>query len=446
MKLFRKSILFLFLVSGVPSLTTSGQTTILKNVTVIDGTGNKPRTNQNVEIKADKIVSITDAKTATSKGATVIDMTGKSIMPMVINSHGHLGNLKGTTTKRENFTHENIERQLVQYEKYGISAILSLGSDHAAIWNLRDSSRNGLLKGATIYTAGYGFGVANGAPPVDYGMDDVLRPQSAAEVPAMMQKLASLKPDMIKIWVDDLGGRSTKMEPAIYEAIIREAHKHNIRVAAHLYYLEDAKKLVAAGLDVIAHSIRDKEVDDALLTEMKKKGVIYIPTLSLDEFAFSYGNQPEWINDPFFKNTLEPGVFEMITSKAYQDKTASAPNYQKNISAFKTALINVKKIYNAGIMIALGTDSGANPIRPQGFSEHFEMGLLVQAGLTPLQAITIATQNSAIFLKVNTQMGTLAQGKKANFIVLDKDPSENIKNTQSIQSVWKNGKKVQDFQ
>ncbi len=234
------------------------------------------------------------------------------------------------------------------------------------------------------------------------------------------------------------------MPPEIYRAIIEEAHEHGLRVAAHLYHLDDARGLVADGVDVIAHSIRDGDTDNALLTEMKIRHIAYIPTLSLDDFAFAYEDSPGWINDPFFRAALDPGVLEMVTSPEYKAKLRANKVTTQEAAALPVAMRNLKTIYDSGILVALGTDSGATPVRVQGFAEHMELVLMVQAGLTPLQAINVATKNGAQLLAIGDQYGTLEPGKKANFIVLEKDPSHDIKNTQTIRAVWKNGIKVSD--
>jgi imidazolonepropionase-like amidohydrolase len=316
-----------------------------------------------------------------------------------------------------------------------------MGPDRPLIFNgFTDSTQAGLLPGARLYSAGYGFNTPEKNP--GSWMNLLLRPSSANEVPALMDKLAKVKPAVVKIWVDDHGGKADKMKPEIYKAVISEAHKREIRVASHLYNLEDARDLVNSGLDIIAHSIRDKEIDAGLLQTMKTKGVAYIPTLSLDEYAYIYARKPEWVDDSFFKASLEPGVYEMIISKEYQDQVKNSPDYARNAAGFEMALKNVKKIFDAGILVALGTDSGAFPIRAQGFSEHLEMELLVQAGLTPMQAITIATTNSARVLKIDTKYGTIEKGKKADFIVLSESPEKDIKNSRKIESVWKDGVEV----
>lgn len=426
------------------SLAAGQQTTVLQNVSVIDGTGKPLKRNQDVTIRADRIHSIAAHGSALPKGAKGLDMSGKTVMPALINAHGHLGLLKGTTMSSANYSEENIRRQLLRYQAYGVGAILCLGTDHEEIFGLREASHRGSLPGATIYTAGMGFGVQDALPPVSFGMDRVFRPPTPDEARKELRQLATKKPDIIKIWVDDAFGQLPSMKPEVYTAILQEAHQHHLRVASHVFHLEDARKLIGLGLDVIAHSVRDAEIDDALLAEMKKRRIPYIPTLSLDEFAFAYGDEPEWLNDPFFQASLEPGVLQMVTSAEYKEKLRANPATAKEMAALQIALKNVKRVHDAGVPVALGTDSGAQPVRVQGFSEHHELELLVKAGLTPMQAITAATKNAAAVLGIGEQMGTLEPGKKASFIVLEKDPSTEIRNTRTIKAVWKNGEKVSD--
>jgi imidazolonepropionase-like amidohydrolase len=412
---------------------------LLKNVNLIDGTGSAPKPNVDILIKDGSIISI---KTGLKEpAAKTIELKGKTLIPSLISAHTHIGTLKGNTSNAENYTRENILRQLKRYQDYGINTILTMGTDRPLIFNgFTDSTQAGLLPGARLYSAGYGFNTPEKSP--GSWMNLLLRPNAADEVPALMDKLAKVKPAVVKIWVDDHGGKADKMKPEIYKAVITEAHKRGIRVASHLYNLEDARDLTKSGLDIIAHSIRDKEIDADLIQQMKEKGVAYIPTLSLDEYAYIYARKPEWIEDSFFRASLEPGVYEMIISKEYQDQVKNSPEYERNKAGFEIALKNVKKIHGAGILVALGTDSGAFPIRAQGFSEHLEMELLVQAGLTPLQAITSATKNSAKVLKIDTNYGTIEKGKKADFIILSESPEKNIKNTRTIEAVWKDGMEV----
>lgn len=439
----------LLALSALPLLASAGlaQTTVLRDVTLIDGTGAAPRHHASLVLEGDHIRAVLNAKKnlpAEIKipNAKVIDLAGKTIMPEIINCHGHLGLLKGTQTLSANYTRENLDRQLLQYQDYGIGAVQVMGTDHDEAYAWRDESRAGTLPGAAFYTAGRGFGVPNGMPPLAMGMDQVYRPSTPEEARRDVDELAAHKPDIVKMWVDDFYGQYPKMKPEIYAAIIDQAHKYHLRVAAHLFHLADAQALVDAGVDVFAHSVRDAEIPAPLLAEMKQRHITYIATLSLDEFATAYSDDPQWLNDPFFRNALEPGVYEMITSERYKQAQSTSKPFAAEQAALPIALKNVKKVYDAGIPVALGTDSGATPIRPYGYAEHAELALLVQAGLTPLQAITIATSNGAAFLHASHEFGSLKPGLKADFILLDKDPTEEIHNTRSILAVWHNGKEV----
>ena len=415
-------------------------TILLQNVTLIDGTGSAPQKNMDILIKDDRIVKI--GSKISESVSNKIDLKGKTVIPSLISAHTHVGTLKGNTSNADNYTRENILRQLKKYQDYGVNSVLVMGTDRPMLFEsgLRDSTVAGLLPGARYFSAGYGFNTPDPSP--GSWMNLLLRPENLSEVPEMIEKLALVKPTAIKMWVDDHGAKSGKMKPEIYKAIIQESHKKNIKVAAHLFYADDALELTKAGLDIMAHSIRDKEVSVALLEEMKKKKVIYIPTLSLDHYAYIYADRPAWMQEDFFKLSLEPGVWEMVSDKAYQDKIRNAPEYAKNKEASRIALINLKKICDAGIIIALGTDSGAFPIRPQGFSEHYDMELMVKSGISPVQVIKMATANAATALGIEKDYGTVMAGKKADLLVLEASPENDIKNTRKIFAVWKDGKQV----
>jgi imidazolonepropionase-like amidohydrolase len=413
---------------------------IIKDVTLIDGSGEAARSHVSLVVKNDTIAAILPAGTNYPvKGAEEINGSGKTVMPLMVDAHCHVGLLKGTEIAASNFTPANVSRQLDQYLAYGIGTVLSLGTDQPNGFFLRDASRTEVLGGASYYTAGFGFGVPRGTPPAAFG-PSILRPASADDALQKMRHLATLKPDYIKIWVDG----TPRMLPEIYRAIIAEAHTSNIKVAAHVYYLEDARQLVDAGVDVLAHSIRDEEVDDALIDAMKKKNVYYIPTLCIEEFGLSYGTvSPGWFTDPFFMRSLEPGVWDLLNSDAYRKQQEEDKDKERKIKAFAIAKKNLHKMDSAGVKIAMGTDSGAQPVRAQGFSEHRELQLMAEAGVPVLKVIGYATRNGAALLGIDGQTGTLQPGKKADFLLLDADPQLDVRATQNISGVWKNGKQIQ---
>lgn len=414
---------------------------LLKNAKLIRGDSTPVIESGNIIIEDGKIAEIGPG--ITREGATEVDLAGKTIMPAIISTHVHVGVLKGTAASSTNYTRENIISQLKKYASYGILHVQALGTDRPLLFQtgLYDSLKNGLGEGARLISAGYGFNVPLEKVDSTSPQSLVYRPSSPAQVSAEMDSLSGLGIRTVKIWVDDFNKTVPKMNPDVYSAIINEAHKRNMKVAAHVYYLADARRLVSDGVDFLAHSIRDSVIDDSLLSMMKAKNVIYIPTLTLDKFAYAYGGNAEWINEAFFKDALEPGVYEMITSEKYKNDTKNSPAYARSENAFKIAKQNVKKIFEYGIKVALGTDSGALPIRTQGFAEHLEMILLVEAGLTPADVISIATVNAANALGLSGY-GTIAPGNVADLLVLDGDPTADIKNTAKIFSVYKAGVKI----
>lgn len=406
----------------------------IKNVRLIDGSGREPVENATVVVEGTRIRSVGAAEAPA--GATVIDGTGRTLIPGLINAHGHLGLIEGTQSGGGHFTRENVEKQLSLYASYGVTAVVSLGMNSDLIYSLR-----GKAPGAQIFSADRGFGVKDGAPPIAVGPDQIYRPESAVEARTLVNQSALRHPDILKVWVDDLGGSAPKMKPEIYTAVISEAHKRKLRVAAHVYNLADAKALVDASIDVLAHSVRDLPVDQELIAAMKKRGVFYVPTLELDEAAFIYADAPPWINDPFFTRALGPGVLEMITSDAYRTKTKSSAGTARSNAAFAMGLRNLKALHDAGVKVAMGTDSGAQPIRVQGFAEHRELQLMVQAGLTPAEALVCATKNGAAMIGA-AKLGTIEAGKDASLVLLGGNPLDGIQHTMEIEKVWIAGKET----
>jgi imidazolonepropionase-like amidohydrolase len=428
----------------------AGASTVLTGARILDGSGGTPLENGALVFEGDRILSIGPADTILRPaGAEVIEVKGKTIIPALISAHSHLGLCKGILgPKSENYTRENVQHQLEQYERYGVLAVMSLGVNKDLLYTWRDEQRAGKLDGADIFTADRGIGVQRGAPPFPLLEDQVYRPTSVEQARAEVRESALRHPDMIKMWVDDLYGTAPKMNPDIYQAVIEqahaiadEAHKNKLKVAAHIFALDDAKMLVKAGIDVIAHSVRDQQVDAEFIAAMKTNGTVYIPTLDLDESQFIYAEQPAWMQEPFFIRAVDPALLERWKSPLYAKEMQANPNTPKNKAAAKMGQHNVKILFDAGVQIAFGTDSGALPTRIQGFAEHRELQLLVQAGLSPMDAIVCATKKAAELIGA-VDCGTLEVGKKANFLVLNGNPLDDIRNTTQMEMIYHDGKRV----
>ncbi|MBV9492230.1 MAG: amidohydrolase family protein [Verrucomicrobia bacterium] len=435
--------LYFLLLTALAAVPAGKAVTVLTGARIIDGTGRPPLENGVLVIDGAKIVDVgaPDAVHPPA-GAQVVDVQGKTLIPGLISAHSHLGLCQGALGPNPaHYTRENVRNQLEQYERYGVLTVMALGGQKDVLYAWREEQRRGAFGGADIFTADRGLGVPRGAPPFPFFEDQMYRPTNAEEARAAVRDTAARHADMIKLWVDDLFGRAPKMPASIFDAITDEAHRNGLRVAAHLFYLADAKTLVRAGIDVVAHSVRDQPVDADLLAAMRARGVAYIPTLDLDESQYIYAEHPAWTQEPFFTQAVDPSLLERWNSPLYAMEMKANPDTPKNKAAALMGQRNVKTIFDAGIMVAMGTDSGALPTRIPGFAEHRELQLLVQAGLSPMDAIVCATRNSAELLHA-TDRGALAPGRRADFPVLNGNPLEDIRHTEDILMIYHNGKRV----
>ena len=229
--------------------TPAQQVVVLRNARVIDGTGAAPQDHVSLLLRNGKIEQIGGAEMVAPAGAQVRDLTGKTVLPGLISAHSHLGlMLDDAESSASGYTRENVTAQLKQYERYGVTAILSLGLNRDLVFVLRDEQQAGRLGGASIFTAGKGIGAPNGAPPLPSATDQIFRPTLEKDARRDVDEMAAQRVDIIKIWVDNLHGKVPEMSPEIYKAVIDEAHKKHVRVAAHVYSLDDAKQLLQSAM------------------------------------------------------------------------------------------------------------------------------------------------------------------------------------------------------
>jgi imidazolonepropionase-like amidohydrolase len=427
----RKTTCLLALLLGASLL--RGEIKVLRNFTLIDGSGRPPLAGAAMILDAGRIVWVGPASQLQAPaGAQMVDLTGKYVMPGIINLHGHLGNTIDLTQDARFFTRENVEKNLETYASYGVTAMLSMGTDQDLVFQLRDRQRAGRPSITRVFTAGQGFifkGGYGGIAGVNQGVSTV------AEVEAAVAVQAGKKVDIIKLWMDDELGRLPKMPYPIAKAIIDGAHRRHLRVTAHIFYLQDAKQLTDYGVDGLAHSVRDKPGDQALIESMKAHGTWQMAaTLSREASMFIYAGAPPFLSDPFFTRGVSPAAIETLRSPAYRETISSGPHFKEYPAFLATAKKNLKALADAGVKYGFGTDTGP-PGRFPGYFEHWEMELMVEAGLTPMQVITAATRNAAEFLGAK-DLGTLERSKWADLIVLDRNPLDDIRNTRTIHAVY----------
>ena len=428
------------LVTGV---TLSAQVTVFQHANVIDGSGGPLLKDAVLVVAQGKIRQLgLGPNVKVPPSAQVVDLSGKTIIPGIINLHGHVGMTKGLAQSADHYTRENVEANLLTYARYGVTTTTSMGTDLDLIIRIRDEQRRGHLTGARVFTALQGFTTRAGYPTHVPGVKGVAQEvTSAAQARHWVDQLAAKGADVVKMWVDDHHDTFEKLSPAVYGAIIKQAHKKGMKAFAHLYELDDAKGLTRAGIDVMAHSIRDREVDDELIALLKKNNVTAVATLSREKSTFIYADSPPWLDDPFFKQSTTAEVIQAVRTRL-KARQAKDKEREINQKGFEMAKHNLKKLSDAGVRIGFGTDTGP-PARFPGFFEHWEMEMMIEAGLTPMQVIVSFSKNAAEALGVAKEFGTLAKGKAADFIVLDKDPLADIRNSRSIHAVYLGGKKVE---
>jgi len=437
---------FALLALSAPAI---AETTVLNNVTVIDGTGAAPLANAAIVMTDGKISYVGPAAGMKApKDAKIEDMAGKFVVPGIIDSHVHIGLMHDVTQDEKYFTPENVNADLKQYAAYGVTSVQVLGTDKDFVLDLRNQQRKSRPTMSRVFSAGQGAVIKGGYG----GLVGVTQPISTPEEGRkLVDEQAAKGVDFIKLWMDD--ERKTipvKMPYSVSAAIIDEAHKKHLRAVAHVFYLDDAKELLRQGIDGFGHMVRDQPVDKEFLDLMKAKGAWQVsPTLSR-EMAYSLAIMP-WLQDPFFTRGVTPGTLDALRSPAREKAVVLGPTrfpglpYEKKVfwdmdRTLFQALENYQAMIAAGVKTGMGTDSGPNGRFP-GFNAHEEMQMEVMAGRSPMDAIKSATFDNAQWLQ-DKNIGSIQKGNWADLLVLERNPLDEIRNTQTIAAVFIAGNSV----
>jgi imidazolonepropionase-like amidohydrolase len=334
-------------------------------------------------------------------GAARVDLTGKTVMPAIVDAHKHLA-----------VTRDALVDQLQHFAYYGVGAVMSLGQDTGDVaYQVRAET---IPNAARFRTAGRGLtGPEPGRTQAPFWVT------SEAEVRKDVDEMAAKKVDIVKFWVDDRDHTVTKLSPELYRAGIEEAHKRHLRTIAHIYTLEDAKGVLRAGIDAFAHSVRDKDIDDEFLQMMKAK-----PKMIVDPNLPDRGVR---VDRSWLRDGMTAAEFTKLQAESKDDPKAQ--------QFFGIQSRNLGKLNANGIKIALGTDG------PIPWAAHEEMADMVASGMTPAQVIVAATRNAAELANV-PDAGAVAPRKSADFIVLDANPLDDITNTRRISAVYLRGAQV----
>jgi imidazolonepropionase-like amidohydrolase len=408
---------------------------IYEGARLIVGDASAPIDNGAFVVQGGRITSIGRKGSVTAPaGAIHVDLTGKTVIPTLINVHVHIGYEGYTTWGAENYTPANVLDHLRREAFYGIGVTQSVGSSptDASIQFERDQE-------AGKYSPASRFLFMPGMAPPHGGPDAILMKgtdtlhavnevSTAAEARAAVQSMAAKRLKSVKIWVDDRRGTYPKMTPEVYNAVIAEAHAHGMMVNAHAIALADQKAVVSAGVDVLVHTVGNEKLDAEYVAIVKSNKPYWTTVIGL-------GDRSEVCNrDPFVDRTYPAKALDAIRAES------CAPR-PENTAREDILSYNVKQMLASGARLVLGTDAGIAARHAFGWADHHEISRWVELGVTPSDAIIAATSRPAELLGLN-DLGTLATGKSASFIVLEANPLENIKNMRRIDSVYLGGEKL----
>ena len=434
--------------------------TVFEGARLITGDGSAPIENSAFIVENNQFTQVgRRGEVQVPAGAARVDLTGKTVMPTMVDLHGHVGfqNVAEGTMSKETFTRDNLIDHLELLAYNGVGAVIGVGdlisrSDlHGGRTNWGDVPlrvRDEVIPGAAAFrTAGPGIAWPGSGAQGHPSRVDVSYPVATVEeAREAVRDYVLMKPLFIKIWVDDRGGTKKTLTPPLYRAIADEAHRNNVPVGVHNVTLANAKELMRAGVEGWLHvPVRAGEAADAELIAIVKDRIArndrpnmwMTPSLITAWMNTEGGTRPAWLDDPLLQATYPPRDIELHWGDPLKKMTADEAARARK--GFEADARNAMQLRAAGMRIVNGTDTGQTRFWI-GYFNHLDLESLVAMGMTPSEAIVAATRDSAAVAQFNT--GMVAAGKSADFIVLDANPLDSISNTRKINKVYLRGQEV----
>ena len=418
---------------------------LIKNISLIDGTGVDVQLRMDIRISEGRIVEIGSNLTVPSTSKT-IDGSGKFVIPGLIDTHAHL-DASVVFQLSEEEKSEIIEHTPKAFLYNGVTTILNVSSDTDWIFAQRQAERDGQLISPRIYAMGRaltpagGWGSRHGGELVD-----------AESAVVRAQDYVSRGTDGFKVMIEDgLGasGTYTRMSDAMMMAIAAVAKQNNVPIYTHAINLDEFHSAVKIGSRAIIHGLEDPIPEgDSILQNMVKNNIAMVPTQSLWEAFLRHDDAAADLNDPLLRSSVPHFLLDNMQDSEYRAEetrrflaVANMPVYEWVEEKIPIFLENILKAHQAGVVIAVGTDAGG-PVgyNFQGYNTPWEVKLLVKAGLSPMEALLAATRNGATVIGVEDKLGTVEEGKLADFLILSANPLENIENIRKIETIIYKGK------
>jgi imidazolonepropionase-like amidohydrolase len=416
--------------------------------TVVDGAA-APITDAVVIVQGDRIVAVGPrARVALPKGVTILDGRGKWVTPGLVDAHVHFFQSGGAYTRPDAvdlrryrpyekeiaLLKEALPRTFARYLLCGITSVADVGGP---FWNfdVRERAARTALA-PRVAVAGPLVSTVD-RPQLDLGDPPIVKVTGPDGARSLIRRELERKPDLVKVWFIFRPGDDLAAGKAIVAATVEEARKGGVRTAVHATELESARAAVEAGASVLVHSVWDKPADDAFVELLKSRGVVYTPTLYVPsgyQLVFSGRFTPT----PAESRWADPDVLKTFDEvKDYPELKARAR--PPNAESARIAAANLKRLAAAGVAIAAGTDAG-NIGTLHGPSIFRELRLMADAGLTPAQVLAAATAGGARVMGRENDLGTVAPGKLADLLILDRDPLADVGNLEAIHRVIKGGR------
>ena len=404
---------------------------------LIDGTGNDPIQDSVLLIGQGRIQAVGPRQSIEiPEGTETINLSGKTIIPGLVDLHAHYG---GPVTASE----QALKNQLY----YGVTTTRSIGSDTPDKVSLMLEAHAGRPDLPRAFTAGLGFSYPGG-----FNSSFPNTPTTPEEARENVREQAALGVHFTKMWVNEVDEAGLKIPAEIRSAIIDESIRNGLIPVAHIDEEGDGIQLLEAGMNEFLHStvltfgpgagtpVDNPAPSQRFLDLCLQNDCAFTPTLSIIQNNWHFAEKPELLGDEILRSVFNANALDRYSDPAVRASIIEADNFQERKAAFRQVQDFVKTLFDAGIKVPLGTDSGT-PSVPMGWGTHHELELYVEAGLTPMEAIMAATSIGASRLPPvgAVEFGTLTKGMSADLLVLDANPLINIRNTLQIDQVMLRG-------